>query len=104
MDFDEEDYTGCTITCTSWVQDDAFFTAVLVDKVAKGGWGQIYLAQVKDGPAEGSYVAVKVRPGTGGGTGVCPCTSVRQTLADSEPACTDTGRSSQLAARSRCQR
>ena len=103
MDFDEEDYTGCTITCTSWVQDDAFFTAVLVDKVAKGGWGQIYLAQVKDGPAEGSYVAVKVRPGTGGFAHHAPVCA-KDWLTVNLLARTLAGRSSQLAARSRCQR
>jgi hypothetical protein len=57
---ESEDYTGSVITCNSWVQPDAFFNAMLVDMVAKGGWGHIYLAQVSSGPAQGDFVAVKV--------------------------------------------
>ncbi|GAX74117.1 hypothetical protein CEUSTIGMA_g1566.t1 [Chlamydomonas eustigma] len=52
----EEDFTGCKI-----VSDDHHFSALhvtLVDKVAKGGWGQVYLGQVTNG--DGGFVAVKV--------------------------------------------
>eukprot|EP00955_Chlamydomonas_euryale_P013733 148142-Chlamydomonas_euryale.AAC.1 len=55
------DYTGEVVKCSAWAAPDAFFNAVLVDHVATGGWSQIYLGKVEDGPAAGAFVAVKVR-------------------------------------------
>ena len=61
-----EDFTGCKFVCPCAEAEslgliggfDRDVTLELVDKVAKGGWGQVYLAQV-DGGA-GGFAACKV--------------------------------------------
>ena len=59
-----EDYTGYSFVCSSssvaslgiigGFESDVSIS--LLDKVAKGGWGQVYLAEVD----QGGFVAVKV--------------------------------------------
>mmetsp|Transcript_6245 Transcript_6245/g.13677 ORF Transcript_6245/g.13677 Transcript_6245/m.13677 type:complete len:609 (+) Transcript_6245:70-1896(+) len=56
----DEDYTGCRSECFDWADGEALGSVLLLDKVAVGGWGQVYLGEFKDGPEEGQLTAVKV--------------------------------------------
>ena len=61
-----EDYTGYCFSCSSSCGEslgiiggfESDVSISLVNKVAKGGWGQVYLAEVNGGA--GGLVAVKV--------------------------------------------
>ena len=63
----DEDYVGCSFVASLTSAQslgliggfDHDVEIRLLDKVAKGGWGQVYLGEV-DGGA-GGFVAVKVR-------------------------------------------
>ena len=62
----DEDYTGCSFTCSPSSGEalgliggfEADCTIVLVNKVAKGGWGQVYLGEIDGGT--GGFAAIKV--------------------------------------------
>lgn len=55
----EEDYVSCRVVFD--LKGEPAGEALLLDRVAAGGWGQVYLAQFKSGPDAGDFVAIKVR-------------------------------------------
>ena len=67
----EEDYTRCEVNFLPWQYLDLHgsisssctsptCSVQLLDLVAKGGWGQVYMGQIKSGPDTGDMVAIKV--------------------------------------------
>eukprot|EP00798_Chlamydomonas_sp_ICE-L_P025444 gene25444-11104_t len=56
----EEDYTGSKIECYGFDEGRSYIgDALLLNRVASGGLGQVYLAQFKTGSSAGSFSALK---------------------------------------------